>query len=427
MAMTTASDMLDPQILGEAVAGHLQGKNAFMGSVLVSSGAVVVKGTMPKGGARAIGKTIEIPYFGTLPAFANNPDGSAVTPSKLGQTEESATIARSSLAAETTAWAQGIGETDPNLGDPYQEAARQVAVNAEREMDRVITVAAKATPMVQNIYSATVPQYMEPRRIIRARTLWGDEQDSIVAQVMHSATLADLAEMTDAEGRPLVLETFRDGQDSILRVGGIPTVISDQVPLDGSTMGAVTAGGTTPPTVTLAGEPLGPFNLIIDVVTGGSSNGTATFRFSTDNGMTYSRTYTIPSGGGAFVLDDSDTSAVADINTTRPVDSLVGKNGKTGITATFANGTYNADNTYRSCANLDVSTMLLQRDACAFWYNQARLAAKTDEDILSDSDILAMHLYYVAHMYRRRRGGSRPGVIRIRHNVKNFIGVALTS
>lgn len=416
-------DMLNPQILIDAIRGKFKGKRAFMGSILVSSGAVMVSGTMPEGGPKAIAKEITVPYFGTIGKFVNNPDGSAVTPTVLSQTSEASPVARDSLAVEVSAWAQGVGAVDSALGDPYEEGANQAMEAAEDAMDDAIVAAFKTTPLVRDIYgaSAATAQYLDYRQVIRSKVLWGDEQDDIVAMVTHSQAEADLAELMDAQGRPLLFtDVTQNGP--VRRFAGMPLLVSDRVPLDGSTMGAVTPSGTTPPTVTLAGTPLGPWNLKIDIVTGGASNGTATFRFSTDGGNTWSATYTVPNGGGAFVLDDSRQAAVADINGAKTADSLVGNNGKTGITATFANGTYNADNEYVATANLKVTTLICQRGAGAFWYNAARLGIKTDVDILADTDILAMHLYRVAHRYRRRRGGSRPGVVALKHNVRTFNG-----
>ena len=413
MTITTKDDMLSPQILVDVIRGEFRGKNAFMGSTLVSSGAVSVNGSMPKGGQGAIGKLIDVPYFGTIGEFADNPDGSSVTPQKLGQVMEQATIARSSLAVETSVWAQGVGQVDPALGDPYQEGAMQARAAAVREMDKQIISKIAATPLVMAKYSATVPSYLDWDAIIDATSLWGDEGEDIVAMVTHSRAIADLAKLRDSTGRPLLLQSMTEGSRMIRQFNGVPLIVSDRTPLTGSTMGTVTSSGTTPPTVTLAvsdATKLGPWNLIIDCVVGGSSNGTATFRFSVDGGSHYSATIVIPSGGGAIVLNDTAT------------DSLVGVNGKTGITATFANGTYNADNQWVSTANLKVSSLILQSGAAAFWYNAGRLGTKQDTDILADTDIIALHLYYVAHLYRRRRMGTRPGVVALTHNVRGYVG-----
>ncbi len=423
MTITTKDDMLDPQILIEAVRGKLKHRTAFMGSLLASSGAVLISGSMPEGGQGAVGKTITVPYFGTIGKFVNNPDGSSVTPTNLGQTSETSTLARDSLAIEISAWAQGVGAVNSALGDPYDEGAAQAMQAAENAMDEAIVSAFGATPMARDIYGATsgTAGYLSHRQMVRSKVLWGDEQEDIVAAVTHSQAEADLAELVDANGRPLLVESFTEG-GSVKRFNGMPLIVSDRVPLTGSTMGTVVSTGTTPPVVSLAGEPLGPWDLQIDCVTGGLSDGTATFRFSVDGGSHWSATYAIPSGGGAFVLNDSYQAAAADIDGAQTVDSMVGRNGLTGITATFANGTYNADNLYVSTANLKVSTLLCQRGAGAFWYNAQRLGAKTDTDILADTDLLAMHLYRAAHLYRRRRGGSRPGVVALKHNVKNYVG-----
>jgi hypothetical protein len=409
MSITVNTDLVDVQILLDAVRGVFKGKNAFMGSVLVSQGAVRVSGTMPQGGPGAIGKKIDVPYFGTLGEFANNADGSAVTPSKLAQVLEQATIARQSLATEASVWAQALAQVDPNVGDPLQEGANQLRDAAVRAMDKIIIDECKTTPLVKDVYSATTPVYIDWNLAVRAKTFWGDEQDAIVAMVVHSQTLADMATLTDSSGRPLLLTDQTQGQESVLKFAGVPLVVSDRVPLDSSTMGTVTSSGTAPPVATLAGTPTGPWRLVIDCITGDAT--TNNFKFSTDGGNTFSATI--------VALDDGVPVNLIDT----AVDSLVGVNGKTGLTVAFAAGTFNADNLWKSCANLKVTDMILQRDAAAFWYNAQRLGAKSDVDILADADIIAMHLYSAAKLYRRRRGGSRPGCIAIKHNVRDFIGV----
>lgn len=422
MAITINTDMVDVQILADAVRGRFRGKNALMGSILVSRGAVRVSGTMPGAGQGAIGKKIDIPYFGSLGKFVSNNDGSSVTPQKVAQVLEQATVARLSLAAEVSVWAQGLAQVDPNVGDPYEEATTQLEAAAVVAMDETMVAEMKGTELVLDVYNATTPVYNSWDLTVDAKTLWGDEQDNIVAMVAHSQSLADMAKEKDSSGKSLLLVNNQQGAESIQTYNGIPVLVSDKVPLDSSTMGTVSSSGTTPPAVTLAGAPLGPFKLAIDVVTGGAS-GTATFRFSTDGGNTWSSTYTVPAAGGSLLLDDSAQAGTADINGNKTADSLVGMNGKTGITATFANGTYNADNLYKSKANLKVTDMILQQDAGAFWYNAGALAAQFDKDILADANITAMHLYCAPKRYRRRRGGSRPGVVAIKHNVRGFTGV----
>ena len=101
-------------------------------------------------------------------------------------------------------------------------------------------------------------------------------------------------------------------------------------------LGSVTASGTTPPTVTVSGAPnVGTgttYALTIEIVVGGAV-ATATFRFSTDAGTTWSDTYT-----------------------TASTVQLPG----TGVYATFATGTYNADNAYAVTAALPTTTSEVQ-------------------------------------------------------------------
>jgi hypothetical protein len=422
MAKTTKDDMLDPQILLDAIRGQLRNKKAFMGSILVSQGAVLVSPGMPKGGAGAIGKKIDIPYFGRLGKFVNNPDGSAITPTKLGQALEQATIARGSLASETTAWAEGLADVDPNLGDPEDEAARQIMEEAEDYMDAAMVTEFKTSPLALNFFSATDPVYGSWDRTVQGKTLWGDQQDGIVAMVAHSQSVADMA--TEKNGHGDAILALKEGPGGTMTYNGIPLLVSDNVPLDGSSMLTPMVESVSQPDVTLAGTPSGPWKLVIKIIVGGASDGTAKFAFSTDGGNQWSATYTVPNGGGPIVLDDSTTSAVADINGERPDDTLVGKEGRTGITATFTNGTYTLNATFKSIANLCVTDMILQKGAGGFWYNAQRLGLKDDDDILADSTIIAAHLYHAAKLYRRRRGpGTRPGCVLLKKNVRGFTGV----
>jgi hypothetical protein len=408
MAVTQSSDLFSAQVLIDAVRGRFKRKNAFMGSPLVSGGAVRVLPTFDKGGPGAINKTTDVPYYGVLGGFVNNPEGSSATAQKIAQTSEQAVVGRSSLMVETSVLAQGVAAGSPELGDPVAEAANQAMEAAEREMDRIIMSKIKDTPLVHDKYSSGSPVYFEPRHLTQSLRLLGDERDGIVAIGMHSLTLADLEILQDGEGRPIYQSDIKDGVVQH-RLSGIPIVVSDSTTLEGSTMGSVTSAGTSPPVVTLAGEPTGPWDLRISCPLGGA-HATATYRFSTDGGRTWSATMATPTATTVVALEDT------------AVDSLVGNNGKTGVTIAFAAGTFTADNTWSSTANIKANTFILQKDAAIFWYNAQRLGAKTDVDIAEDTDLFAMHLYYTAHMYRRRRMGSRPGVVRITHNVRDYVG-----
>ena len=157
---------------------------------------------------------------------------------------------------------------------------------------------------------------------------------------------------------------------------------------------------------------LGPWQLAIEVITTGEC-GTATIRFSTDGGNTWSAAIATSATGVATSL--VDTAA----------DSLVGNNGATGVSVTFtsAGGNDLVDGEfYRSTANLCCESQIWMPGAGVYWYNEQALSMKEDEDILEDTKLGAMHLYSVPLVYRRRNGGSRPGVLRLRSNVSSFVG-----
>lgn len=404
---TIYTDILNPQILTDSVRGAFSGKDAFMGSALVRSGACIVSPTMPVQNAQqnAIGSQITVPYFGTIGDFAaNNTDATAVTPSILYGTSEYGTVTRDSLAFEVSAWASGQGFN--GQADPYEECVAQIKKAAVRALDaRIIAAAITTGALVKSVYSATVPVYLSYPLMAQSRMLWGDESDDVVAALTHSQGYADLLQLTDASGRPLLVPAANDGDFD--RFCGLPIVVSDRVPLTGSAMGAVTSAGTTPPTLTLSGTPTGAWDLKIKVIATGARD-TWTFQFSTDGGQNYSATLT-----SASSVPLIDTAA----------DSLVGKGGTTGITLAIANDqSASTNNVWTAKALLKARTLLVKRNSMAFWYNANRMGLKTDENILKDTSIGAMHLYGAALRYRRCPGTTRTGVVVIEHNVSSFIG-----
>lgn len=407
--MTIISDVFNPEILTDAVQAEFGQKTAFMGSRLASLGVCLIEGTMPEGGDDAIGTEITVPYFGTLGEFVNNPDGQGVSPSGLKQTNEKATVTRDSLGFSVSRWARGNAAVNPAVGDPYVESARQIMVAAERAMDkRIIDAAAASGVFVKDVHSAGSPKYLDWDLCVDAKfDGWGDEQDDIAAILVHSQTHKDLMKLKDNTGRPLLLSSQQEG-GPLDRFCGVPVVVSDRVPVTGSTMGAVTSSGTTPPTATLAGTPLGAWRLVIDCLESHASD--TTIRFSTDGGNIWSAPIAAADDGVPVALIDP------------AVDSRVGVNGRTGLTVAFASGDFNADNLWTSNASLKVMSMLLKRRSLAFWYNRKALALETDKDIWKHQDLAAMHLYGAAHRYRRvpLPGNTKPGVIQIVHNVTGY-------
>jgi hypothetical protein len=408
MAETINTDVFNPEILTDAVQGVFGLKTAFMGSRLTSLGVVTIDGSMPRGDADAIGTTITVPYFGTIGEFASNPDGSGITPSEVRQVIEEATVTRDSLGFSVSRWARGNSHVDPAVGDPYIESARQIEAAAARAIDkRIIDAAAASGVYVKSVYSTSAPRTMDWDLIVDAKyDGWGDEQDDVAAILTHSQCHKDLMKLKDSTGRPLLLSSQAEG-GPLDRFCGVPVVVSDRVPVTGSTMGSVTSSGTSPPVATLAGTPLGAWRLQIDLVTG-TAHGTATIRFSTDGGNIWSDPITTALATVALPLIDT------------AIDSRVGVNGATGLTVAFAAGTFNADNLWTSNASLKVMSLLLKKKALAFWFCKNAMALETDKDIRKHLEEAAMHLYGAAHRYRRCPGSTKPGVVQISHNVTGY-------
>lgn len=229
---------------------------------------------------------------------------------------------------------------------------------------------------------------------------WGEETDDAGGVIIaHSKTVSYLSRLKTANGEYMLKQPTDPSMPFMLN--GRPLIRRDRGLLAGSSMGAVTEAGTTPPDVTLSGVPLGPWDLRLKCTLGGA-RGTAKFKFSTDGGNTWSaETLTAAS------VSLSDTNAV----------SPVGVNGATGITAAFESATFNADNTWRSIANLKVTTLVAARGSLAFWFNRRALELQTESNIAADAIKYAMHLYRVAIRRTLATSISKPGILRYVHNV----------
>ncbi len=407
MSRSVVEDGFNPQIFTETMQSRLAQKNALNASMLVATGAAVVRPTLNAGSSN-LGQLIDLPYFGGVGLFQENvADGVAAVPRRPKMTSEQAVVTRDTLSFEMTRWHQAAASADP-----YANAVDSVMQALSKQVDKRLVDAANAAGVLTAVNTGATITY---DMVVDAKARFRDEQEDIVAMVVHSEAMRDMLLLKDADGRPLLVPSQNEGEFD--RFVGIPVGVSNQVPVTGSVMGAVvpTGGG---PTVTLAGVPSDAWDLKFEILTTGALDA-ATFRWSTDDGSTWSEPFVVTTA--AVVLDESPQAAV---EANRAPDSLVGINGATGITATFAAGTYTAGtHFYRSEANMTVSSLILKRGALAWWFNQSLLGLQTDKDILVDSDIAAMHLYAVSKRFRRRMGGTQTGVISITHDVSAYDGI----
>ena len=397
MTATTVAGFIVPELYELAVRGAFANKTAFMGSRASSLGIVNINGTFPQSGTKVIGQTVSVPYFSTIGEFADRTDGTPAATSTFGTTKESGTILCGSLAWELTRWAS----SNP-LADVNEEAAAQTLAAAERYMDSKIIAAMVAgdNQLIVDKYSASAPRNLDWDLLVDAKLSWGDFQDDIAALVVTSRTLGDLLKMKDANGRPMLVQPTTEGAPQM--VMGLPVVVSDRLPLDSSTMSSVVATSTsgTPPVITITGTPVRPINLVVQCTTVGTL-GTWVFKYSIDGGATYAASSTGIASAATVLLTD-------------PLNPIAGST--LGITLNIAAGTAATNHQWTAQSVLKHTSLMVKKNAAAFWYNRAAIGLQTIPVPQNDSVIGASHIYCVAHRYVRRGGEPYPGVVSIRHN-----------
>ena len=62
--------------------------------------------------------------------------------------------------------------------------------------------------------------------------------------------------------------------------------------------------------------------------------------------------------------------------------------------------------------NFVYESIIAKEAALAFWF-QSTPRVLTDSDALADSELAAIHMYWVAHRYLRARGSTKPGVVKL--------------
>jgi hypothetical protein len=61
------------------------------------------------------------------------------------------------------------------------------------------------------------------------------------------------------------------------------------------------------------------------------------------------------------------------------------------------------------------TSLLIKKGALVAWVN-GMATVETDRDILADTVVTAVHIYYIVHRYSRLPGGTKTGVVKIIHN-----------
>lgn len=367
MAANTKANYFYPEIFEETVKGAWPNLKALHGT-----GAAVVNTSMPWGGDR-VGEVVKVPYFGSLGELEDvASDGDELTPARLSQSVEEALVQHSGKAFEITKWGAD------GMGDPYEESARQMVEATERRIDRALIAQAMTTPLVKDDSSKTFSYDL----MVDGLSLFGDDLDDVALLGVSSKTLGDLYKLKDGFDRPLLTDPVAGGLRQFL---GVPLVVSDR--LASSAFGTVTATGTTPPDITVTGTPTSAGYKFVIQCTKAGALGTSEIKWSSDGGISFEGPVAT---AAAMVLGD------------------------TGATIAIAAGSMSTNNKWTFESAGTHTSLLCKRGSLVAWINGSP-SVDTDKNILKDSKLAAVHVYWVAHRYKRLPGSNRPGVVALKH------------
>lgn len=383
MSTTTRSNIIIPEVLEAALPAQLTGMRCLNGTA-----AAIVKPGLPAD--KRGGDVVKVPYFGNVGDMEALAEGVALTPRSMAMSSEQASVVRAGLAVENTYWSENSA-----ADDIHGEAARQIALAAQRHVDGLLIAAATASGLpsgaTNDVYNAGTPVNLGYDHVIDAGFTFGDESDDIAAIFMHSKVVGNMLKLKDSTGRPLLQQQndSMDGKGSGMRFAGFQVVKSDRCPVEFPT---ITSAGTTPPVVSVTGQTTKAINKLRVEITTAGNRGTAVFRYSFDGGTAWSESGVLTAATYEMKKDGAAT----------------------GLTLNFATGTaYATDNVYTGTPKY--TTIVARRGALAFWYAGAP-RVKADEDILTDKNVMAVHLYGAAHRYSRLAGSAYGGVALIKTN-----------
>lgn len=367
MGTNTKANYFYPEIFEDAIRGAWPDLKALHGT-----GAAVVNMSMPWGDDR-VGEVVKVPYFGSLGELEDvETDGDSLTPARLSQSVEEARVRHSGKAFEITKWGADA------IGDPYEEATRQMLQATERRIDRALIEQAMTTPLVKDGLASTFTYDL----MVDGLSLFGDDLDDVALLGVSSKTLGDLYKLKDAFERPLLTDPIAGGLRQFL---GVPVVVSDR--LASSAFGSVTATGTTPPDITVTGEPTSAGYRFVIQCTKAGARGTSEIKWSSDGGISFS--------------DPIVTAATMVL-------------GETGATIEIDAGAMSVNNKWTFESAGTHTSLLCKRGSLVAWLNGSP-AIDDDKDILKNSKMAAVHIYWIAHRYKRLPGSTRPGIVALKH------------
>lgn len=223
MTQTVKANVINPAVYRDMVGA------TFLGQTRVfNSGAVLSDGTL----VGNPGDTVHFPKWGTIGELDTLTEGTAMTPTGMTSSDQTATIKEVGKAVEITDSAQLTA-----LGSPLDEARRQFGILASRRIDADLITQAQADETAQGggtpfaVTAATGQVAASYARIVDGIKLFGDEWDPaafagiFINSAQHAELLADTNFITaDKLGASATILTGQVGQ-----IAGVSVFVTDRV------------------------------------------------------------------------------------------------------------------------------------------------------------------------------------------------------
>lgn len=219
MATTQRSDLILPDVLAEEFSKGIAGME-----VLNNSGVFTVNPGL-QAGINNVGDDVTVPYFDSIGKAQSIAAGAALTPKKLSQSSETATVLHIGDAVSIAGWAAKAKASGRDL---YDVAREQLLMGFRAKLEDLmidsIVARAVAASMVYDGSAATVSTTC----LVEGQKVFGDELSAnggLRMWIMNSKPYWDLAALADTTGRPLM--TAAPGEE-VMRLGGKPVMLSDR-------------------------------------------------------------------------------------------------------------------------------------------------------------------------------------------------------
>lgn len=216
MTTTKKANMIVPEVFGDMVQAEFKGK-------LVIGDFAITDNTL-EGQA---GDTIHFPKYKALGEATDLSEGISMDTEVLGTEDSTATIKESGKAVEISDLAQISA-----LGNPVQEATRQLGIIIARKVDKdlIDEIITNCDPLRKIAEGASFGV-----KVAKAKALWGDTPEEISALLVNSAKYTELlSDVMFTDNTKYNADVMIKGE--VGRILGVPVVLTDRIPTGKSLM-----------------------------------------------------------------------------------------------------------------------------------------------------------------------------------------------